>query len=122
MNLNKTEANKEQRPTDVASGAVLGDGNDLYRRAIKECRVEHQELMTEIWSPTPWMLDVLTTDREQEIIRWCNQHFGNESSPINEKEGTWHRGSVTMDGWTWFGFKSKMMLELFEAHFHSPNI
>ena len=24
MNLNKTEANKEQRPTDVASGAVLG--------------------------------------------------------------------------------------------------
>ena len=27
MNLNKTEANKEQRPTDVASGAVLGIGS-----------------------------------------------------------------------------------------------
>jgi hypothetical protein len=35
MNQNKTEANKEQRPTDVASGAVLGD----TARTEMKCRI-----------------------------------------------------------------------------------
>ena len=42
MNQNKTEANKEQRPTDVASGAVLDDWwkTSKYSWAIKSVKVE----------------------------------------------------------------------------------
>ena len=104
-----------------ASKDLLGEGTALYQRAQNECLPEHRELMVKVWSPTPWMLDVVTEGREDEIWQWCYRHFGNESSPIHGKDGTWHRANVTMDGRTWFGFKSKMMLELFEAHFPSPN-
>ena len=36
MNQNKTEANKEQRPTDVASGAVLGDDRESIQWTPKQ--------------------------------------------------------------------------------------
>ena len=120
--LQKTEADNCDAQSGLSASPLLGCGNRLYHRSLIECKPEHRELMAEVWSPTPWMLDVVTEGREDEIWQWCYRHFGSESSPIHKKEGTWHRGSVTMRGRTWFGFKSKMMLELFEAHFPQPNV
>jgi hypothetical protein len=107
-----------------ASKDLLGDGNALYQRACNECLPEHRELMVEVWSPTPWMLDVNVgsgEDRRREIRHWCNRNLGHESSPIHGHEGDWHEGNVTMHGRTWYGFKTEAMMKRFEAQFPSPN-
>ncbi len=75
------------------------------------------ELMKEVWGPTPWMIVVVTTGREQEIQHWCYQNFGPESSPIHRREGSWHRANVTMHGRTWYGFKTEELMKRFQARF-----
>lgn len=110
-------------PRLIGSSAWLGVGSELYRRALTECLPEHQELMAEVWSPTPWMLDVNVggEERRREIRNWCNRNLGPESSPIHGNEGDWHEGNVTMHGRTWYGFKTEAMAKRFEAQFNSPN-
>ena len=108
----------------VHSKDLLGDCTELYQRALRECAPEHRDLMEEVWSPTPWMMDVNVgsgEDRRREIRHWCNRNLGPESSPIHGKEGDWHEGNVTMHGRTWYGFKSAAMMKRFDAQFHSPN-
>jgi len=118
--------NSDSKPegTDaIASKDLLGDGTELYRKTIAADYgdAEQKALMKSEWSPTPWMLDVCHGDQESEILDWCYRTFGRQSSPMHGHDGTWRRGNVTMHGRTWFGFKSKMMLDLFEAQFPSPN-
>jgi len=91
-------------------------GTELYERAITDCRPEHRELMVEVWSPTPWMIDVVTKDREQALWHWCYRNFGPESSPIHHNQGNWMRGNVTISGKTWFGFSTEKLMRRFEAH------
>ena len=108
----------------LPSSALLGDGTELYRRTMTQDYgdSERAALMEKVWTPTPWMIDVVTEGREQEIWHWCYHTFGPESSPIHKKVGNWRRSCVTMRGRTWFGFKTKALMERFEAEFPSPNV
>jgi hypothetical protein len=67
------------------------------------------------------MIDVFTSNREDEIKHWCQRMFGDESSPMHGWAGAWRRANVTMHGWTWYGFKSKELMERFQAKFPSPD-
>jgi hypothetical protein len=97
----------------------LGHHTELYTTAIDGCMPEHRERMIQVWSPTPWMLDVKVMDRRREIRRWCNRSLGPESSPIHGHNGNWREGGVIVNGKTWFGFKTEEMMKQFEAQF--PN-
>jgi hypothetical protein len=94
-------------------------GTELYRRSMAQYTPELSDLMLKVWSPTPWMVDVITDGREQEIWQWCYRAFGPESSPIHGKVGNWHRANVTIHGKTWFGFKTEAMMQRFQEQFPS---
>jgi hypothetical protein len=81
-----------------------------------------KDLMLKVWSPTPWMLDVPDSVDGADNLRhfinnWCNQNLGRESYPLHGIEGNWHRGGVTINGLTWYGFKTKEIMEKFRIHF-----
>lgn len=109
----------DETQTPVGSSDLLG--TPLYQRALSETTAEHRELMRQVWTPTPWMLDVMTEGREAEMWHWCYQLLGPESSPIHGKEGNWHRANVTMRGMTWWGFKTEAMMRRFQSEFEVPN-
>lgn len=98
-------------------------GTELYRRTMEYAdKDEHRkkgELMRKVWTPTPWMVDVFTggynsgRDREFAIREWCREHLGPEADPIRGTEGTWQRGGVTINGYTWMGFATKEIMEQF---------
>lgn len=100
-------------------------GTDLYCRTIKfDYNGDHGKLMEEVWSGTPWMEDVYEGpargDRRIDMTQWCEDRFGRECWPIHGHPGNWHRGGVTIDGWTWYGFKTKEMLQEFLAAWPTP--
>lgn len=101
-------------------------GTELFRRTLAYdlgCP-ESNSLMARVWRPTPWMVDAFTggvgEDRDREMIMWCADRFGQESSPIHGTPGHWHRGSATVHGWTWYGFASEAMLREFLAAWPIP--
>jgi len=98
------------------------EGSDLYQRQIAP---SEDELMHKVWDGTPWMVDAYTgsisnTGRYREIMEWCQEHFGPEAWPIHGKPGDWHCGGVTIDGWTWMGFRTKGMMERFCKAWSAP--
>lgn len=94
-------------------------GTALYHRMLvaEYATPNQQELVCEVWKPTPWVYDVKTGDRYEEIRRWCNTNLGHESSPIHSQPGQWHFASVTMRGWTWVGFATETIAKRFQAAF-----
>lgn len=104
-------------PEDSPKGGT--GGTELYRRMLGEDYRDPKisALMLEVWSPTPWMLDVMTAGREQEMWLWCYHNFGGESSPIHGHEGGWHLANVTLHGKTWFGFRTEAMMKRFQEKF-----
>ena len=101
-------------------------GTDLYRRAIK---YDYQDegrsgLVEKFWSQTPWMVDAYTGSsmdwRSLEMMHWCKEHFGEENWPLHDIPGDWKRGGVTMNGWTWYGFKTEAMLQEFLTAWPTP--
>ncbi|WP_338826752.1 hypothetical protein [Bradyrhizobium sp. 27S5] len=101
-------------------------GTALYQRtmAFDYGTVDRGEIMREVWTPTPWMLEAYTGNyrdgREDEIMRWCYDELGDMSSPIHGRAGTWHRGSATIHGWTWFGFADEATMQRFAARWPAP--
>lgn len=89
-------------------------GTDLYERQIKQ---SDNDLMKKVWDGTPWMVDAHTgsieSDQYRETMQRCREQFGPEAWPIHGKPGDWQCGCVTIHGWTWMGFKTKEMMELF---------
>lgn len=83
-------------------------------------------LMRTVWSDTPWMVDAYTggysrdRDREDQILRWCYAEFGEMASPIHGRAGRWHRGSATINGWTWMGFATEAEMNRFVNHWPIP--
>lgn len=67
------------------------------------------------WSPTPHIIDVRDGGSEQcgPILSWCEDALGPESRPVVGEEGKWHRGCVTIHGWTWYGFATEGDMALF---------
>ncbi len=100
---------------------------ELYQNMLEQ-DYGHQgtaELMEKVWSPTPFMVDAFTghgSDRRDcEMQQWCYDTFGEQSSPIHEREGTWCRGNATIFGWTWYGFAERDQLDLFLAHWRDAD-
>lgn len=98
-------------------------GSALYHKAITECLPEHRELQVKVWSPTPWMVDVFvgSEERRRLIRNWCNHNYGRESLPIHDISGNWHEGGVTINGKTWYGFKTQAMMDAVMAQFPPPS-
>jgi len=119
----KSEADNCDAQSGLSPAPLLGDGTELYRKTMAEDYgdAEQKALMKSEWSPTPWMLDVFTGDLDGEIRDWCYRSLGRQSSPMHGHEGIWRRGNVTMHGRTWFGFKTKELMEQFKANAPSPN-
>lgn len=94
------------------------EGTPLFERFMAAHGEAHDGINRRVWYPVPFMLDVQTEGREQEMLEWCFNTFGPESWLGGE--GRWHRGSATIDGWTWFGFSTREEMEQFAAKFPSP--
>src|SRR5579872_1182059 len=101
-------------------------GTDLYRRilAFDYGDVERADLMSKVWSVTPWMADAYTgscgEQRERQMIEWCCERCGWQASPIHDIPGSWQRGSATVYGWTWFGFADEADLIAFLEAWPTP--
>lgn len=97
-------------------------GNELFQRQIER---RGDKIMRKVWCPTPFMVDVYTGQisnqgRYREIVDWCFDRHGEQSSPIHGIEGTWKMGGATVLGWTWIGFKTEEMLRDFVEHWPTP--
>jgi len=82
---------------------------------------ERNDLMLEVWSVTPWMLNVRTgspdSDHFGEIRRWCRDNTGPEASPIHGRAGKWQTGGATVFGETFIGFATKELMDDFSREF-----
>jgi hypothetical protein len=102
-------------------------GTDLFHRtmAFNDEDDARSAIMRKVWTPTPWMVDAYTgrcgDTREHGMIHWCRDAFGAESSPIHSRSGDWHRGSATVNGWTWFGFASEALMRQFVGAWPQPD-
>jgi hypothetical protein len=96
-------------------------GNAYFQRmmAFDYKSQDAADLMYKIWRGTPFMTRCFTgqigEEKDGEIREWCIEHFGPEAWPIHGRPGNWNRGSVTLFGWTDFGFATSEMLAEFEA-------
>ena len=96
-------------------------GSDLYRQVIAYDYGDdkRRDLMREVWSATPWMVNAHTGGslddpiREAEIHSWCTERFGPQHNPWSGPPGKWRRGSATICGWTWMGFATEEMMQQF---------
>ena len=94
----------------------------LYERVCARAADDDNELMREVWDPTPWMIEVFLGKwekpvyvDEQAIREWCCEHFGEEGSPIHERDGSWYTGGVIINGWCRFGFDTEEHMRQFMA-------
>ena len=81
---------------------------------------EQLVLEKKVWNPTPWVIDVYVGKNdgyvnadEGNIREYCIKNFGKQSWPIHGRPANWYRAGMTVLGWTWFGFKTKEMMEKF---------
>lgn len=95
-------------------------GTELFQSLSKVIHSEYVALTTEQWEPTPFMVDVNTSDRIDEIKQWCFHRLGPESSPMHSRFGLWRQSFVTIHGKSWFGFSSEAIMNEFLNRF--PNI
>lgn len=101
-------------------------GSDLYRRvlAFDYGDDERADLMREVWSQTPWMVDAYsgpTADgRDFDMRAWCRARFGAEALPLHGRPGQWQRGGATIHGWTWFGFATEAQMREFVEAWPDP--
>jgi len=96
---------------------------DIYNKIIEHATKDDKRLALshKVWDPTPFVVDVYIGDRdefgdgvdEHNIRQYCEEHFGKESWPIHDKPADWYRGGATVNGWTWFGFKTEEMMGKF---------
>ena len=99
-------------------------GTDLYRRMLGAYEGRDLDLFHRVWDDTPWMVDAYAgspdSDRRRTMVEWCDDRFGPEAWPIHGRAGDWRLGGVTMNGWTWIGFKTEQQLLEFCAAWPEP--
>lgn len=101
---------------------------DLYRITVNfdYGDNERNELIHKVWDNFPWMVNAYTggysnrIDREQDILHWCIKNIGDQASPIHNKPGEWCRGTATINGWTFIGFKSEEAMNKFIDSWPKP--
>lgn len=94
----------------------------LYHLLLEQCKPQHRELNEKVWKPTPWIINVytgLSEDNWPDMREWLINNIGAESEPIFGRTGNWHRGSATVDGWTWIGFSDEILMISFMNNFPS---
>jgi len=102
-------------------------GNDFYADVMAYYEAHEDDggaLQHKAWDGTPFMVDWYTgqtaDDRDLSMQNWCRQKIGDEAWPLHGKPGRWHRGGVTVHGWTWFGFETQALLDAFTAAWPVP--
>lgn len=102
------------------------EGSDLFvqMQTFDYGDDERRDLMIEVWSPTPWIVDAFSDSvnsvTERAMLDWCRAAFGDEAWPIHGRPGEWQRGSATIHGWTWFGFRTEGQMNQFNERFPTP--
>lgn len=96
----------------------------LYHMMFVVCSERHKEINHKVWDPTPWVINVKSgspSNLEDEtwgtMRNWLINNLGPESQPIFGIKGYWHRGSATVDGWTFIGFSSEALMISFMNKF-----
>lgn len=97
----------------------------LFQKTMHWADENGEELMRKVWEPTPWIVNVYTGPghpdrRNQDMLEWCDKNLGEASYPIHGREGVWHQGSATVNGWTWFGFATEEMMNRFLEAWPTP--
>ena len=98
------------------------DGTDLYHRIVDFAYgdQERNDLMREVWSVTPWAVNVrpgnINGDEYRDIREWLYKNLGDQAWPIHGRDGDWQFGGATVFGET-VGFKTKDQLDRFESEF-----
>jgi hypothetical protein len=98
---------------------------ELYTNALNyykgKMSQEDADLHIKVWQPTPYMIDVFTGETREEYLimskkihDWCLDNLGKSHYSICNKIGVWQRGGATVDGWTWYGFKTEEMMNKFK--------
>lgn len=99
---------------------------DLHKRmlAFNYDDDERANLMREVWSGHPWMVDAYTGNydggRKRDMLHWCYETMGQQASPIHDRPGIWQQGCATIDGWTWFGFANEADMLAFIERWPNP--
>jgi len=97
-------------------------GTQLFQNAMEYDYGDKNraKLMHNVWKDTPYMVDAWTgstaANRDYEMLEWCYYHFGDQHYPIHGKPGDWQRGGATINGWTWYGFRTAKQLKQFLDH------
>lgn len=99
----------------------------LYHMMFVVCSERHKEINHKVWDPTPWVINVKSGSEATEegimlwqtMRNWLINNLGPESQPIFGIKGYWHRGSATVDGWTFIGFSSEALMISFMSAFQS---
>ncbi len=92
-------------------------GNELFQSLKTKVPEKFRQITIDEWSPTPFMTDVNLFGREDDIMRWLRITLGVQSSPMHGIKGSWRRSFVTIKCHSWFGFKTKEMLDKFLLDF-----
>lgn len=100
---------------------------ELYQQVIAfdHGDSERNALVHLVWDGHPWMVDVHTGqsggEQDRAMRLWCVNEFGPEAWPIHGIAGEWHRGNATINGWTWFGFRTEKQMLRFIERWPSPD-
>lgn len=94
-------------------------GSPIFRKMLAEQYADRTilETLKRAWLPTPWMVNVRNSGRYDRLVirNWCNHNLGSESVRHLEIDGNWREGNVTMNGLTWYGFKTEELMKRFQA-------
>ena len=107
----------------MASKLTKAGGSELFQQmqTFDYGDDERRDLMIDVWSPTPWIVDAFSdrtnSDTDRAMVEWCREAFGGEAWPIHGRAGEWQRGSATIHGWTWFGFRTEDQMNQFLSRF-----
>ena len=94
-------------------------GTALYERMIERSKDDPDsgELMRQVWSPTPWIIEVRDFEPNSkewfDFVRWALSELGDESMPLHGHAGVWRRGNATVFGETWYGFAAEHLMDKF---------
>jgi hypothetical protein len=102
------------------------EGSRLYREYVLKDGGPVGGLQRKVWAGNTWITDMYVGNdpnaRERDMILWCKDQFGDESSPFGDEPiyRRWRRGNATVFGWGWFGFATEADMKAFEEAWPAP--
>lgn len=105
-------------------------GSQVYRDAVewyeKNGEADDLRLFHKAWDMTPWMINtydgsMVRDTRYRDMIEWCCKRWGDQAWWPAQRPGAWQRGSVTIHGWTDWGFDTEAKMNEFAAAWPVPD-